>query len=173
MGWLSDESGLRLQPVQRVVGVGCRLAVKVFFRMEITRRVIGIDLLRTVERELAGRTAVQAVISNEGLAIQTAYNLLNRGCRPRNASSVMARSERNGWSCGTRCSGLISLNTSSCCSSFPRMPSSYQIALWKQESFSVPARFLRGCCLASLQVIDGNSLSMFSVSSTGECAWVS
>jgi hypothetical protein len=22
------------------------------------------------------------------------------------ASSVMARSERNGWSCGTRCSGL-------------------------------------------------------------------
>lgn len=26
-----------------------------------------------------------------------------------------------------------------CCSSFPRMPSSYQVVLWKQESFLVPA----------------------------------
>jgi len=42
--------------------------------------------------------------------------------------------------------------------SFPRMSSSYQLELWMQESLSVPARFfLRGCCLASLQVIDGNS----------------
>src|ERR1039457_493685 len=29
------------------------------------------------------------------------------------------------------------LNTSNCCSSFPRMPSSYQVVLWKQESFVV------------------------------------
>ncbi|MGO9348076.1 MAG: hypothetical protein ACLPZJ_17015, partial [Terriglobales bacterium] len=28
-------------------------------------------------------------------------------------------------------------NTSNCCSSFPRMPSSYQVVLWKQESFVV------------------------------------
>ncbi|MGA2337560.1 MAG: hypothetical protein ABSG08_19485, partial [Terriglobales bacterium] len=26
---------------------------------------------------------------------------------------------------------------SNCCSSFPRMPSSYQVVLWKQESFVV------------------------------------
>jgi len=36
-----------------------------------------------------------------------AYKLLNRGFSCCSASSVMARSERNGWSCGTRCSGLI------------------------------------------------------------------
>ena len=35
-----------------------------------------------------------------------AYSLLNRGCSSLNASSVMTRRGRKGWSCGTRCSGL-------------------------------------------------------------------
>jgi len=38
---------------------------------------------------------------------------------------------------------LMKLNTSNCCSSFPRMPSSYQFALWKQECFLVPSLFFR------------------------------
>jgi hypothetical protein len=37
--------------------------------------------------------------------------------------------------------GLTSLKTSSCCSSFPRMPSSYQVALWKQERFLCQSKF--------------------------------
>jgi len=36
-----------------------------------------------------------------------AYSLLNRDLSCCSASSVMARSGRNGWSCGTRCSGMI------------------------------------------------------------------
>jgi len=35
------------------------------------------------------------------------YKLLNRGLNSCSASSVMARSERSGWSCRTRCSGLM------------------------------------------------------------------
>jgi hypothetical protein len=32
---------------------------------------------------------------------------------------------------------VIVLNTSNWCSFFPRMPSSHQVVLWKQESFAV------------------------------------
>src|SRR6266567_7379005 len=31
----------------------------------------------------------------------------------------------------------VSRNTSNCCSSFPRLPSSYQVVFWKQERFLV------------------------------------
>jgi hypothetical protein len=39
------------------------------------------------------------------------------------------------------------LNTSNCCSSCPRMPSSYQVVLWKQESFQVQHQLFGGACV--------------------------
>jgi hypothetical protein len=65
-------------------------------------QTIGIDL---------GKTLFHLVGLNQRGAIEgrpiLAYISLNRGLNSCSASSVMVRSERSGWSCGTRCSGLI------------------------------------------------------------------